>query len=78
MKAAALLQTALLVATTAVGACVQDRTDGDDLTESPELRDLFEQAKNRVLEELGSNAKKLRSRGQKPKCTAEKLIFRKE
>ncbi|KAH6634730.1 tyrosinase-like protein [Chaetomium sp. MPI-SDFR-AT-0129] len=60
-----------------MGACVQERAD-DDLTESPELRDLFEQAKNRVLEELGANAKKLRSRDGKPKCTADNLIFRKE
>ncbi|KAK4247294.1 tyrosinase-like protein [Corynascus novoguineensis] len=83
MKASALFGAAL----TAVA--VQARTHSrcapatpivvdDDLTEPQTLIDLIEQAKNQVIGHLKEDERALRKRGETPRCTVDKLIFRRE
>ncbi|AEO60765.1 tyrosinase-like protein [Thermothelomyces thermophilus ATCC 42464] len=85
MKPAALLGAALAAVAFPAGAHARCSSDapppapvGDDLTEPKELTDLFEKAKKAVIDRLHEDEKALRARGEAPRCTADKLIFRRE
>ncbi|KAH6632490.1 tyrosinase-like protein [Chaetomium tenue] len=74
MKAATLLGAALAAAT--VHAGVRCRDTG--LSQPQELTDLIEEAKSRVIQGLTEQENKLREAGETPRCTVDKLVFRRE
>lgn len=74
MKAATLLGAALAAATVHAGV----RCRGTGLTQPQELSDLIEEAKSRVLQDLTDRENKLREAGETPRCTVDKLVFRRE
>ncbi|KAL2165018.1 hypothetical protein VTH06DRAFT_314 [Thermothelomyces fergusii] len=78
MKPAALLGAALAATALCSPAPPPPGPGRDDLTEPKELRDLWEKAKRAVTDHLREEEKAARARGETPRCTADKLVFRRE
>ncbi|KAB5560194.1 hypothetical protein GE09DRAFT_82182 [Coniochaeta sp. 2T2.1] len=80
MKVAAILASVLVaaVSSTALSVSLPRDDTSDGLTQSPELAQLLEHAKAKIVEQVSEQEQKLRKRGIAPKCTASKIAFRQE